>query len=137
RSDNWQHSDEIAKAPKTSWRPYWHFAFNWPERGLPDRFDRQPHGRRRGFRHELATVLGLLELLARYNSRHDALRGDNAELEEWFEPPAFDSRPEAAVAEPLDRLRADEFNLLLYLIAAHHGKVRLGLQMTADDQDFR
>jgi CRISPR-associated endonuclease/helicase Cas3 len=41
-----------------------------------------------------------------------------------------------SVANELNGLSAYDFNLLLFLIASHHGKVRLSLQASPRDQDF-
>ena len=41
-----------------------------------------------------------------------------------------------AIAEELNQLSESEFNLLLFLIASHHGKVRASMQASPKDQDF-
>jgi CRISPR-associated endonuclease/helicase Cas3 len=137
RPDAWKNAHNIAKAPKESWRHYAHPWFNFPEKSLADRYERLPHGRRRGFRHELATVLGIFELLARANQRHGALLGADTSLDELSPKPEFDRAPDNLVVDSLNRLSPEDFNLLVYLLASHHGKVRCQLLMTEHDQDFR
>jgi CRISPR-associated endonuclease/helicase Cas3 len=85
-----------AKAPTTA----------WTRRGPP------------GFRHELASTLLMFERLAAVEPRHAALQAS-----------AMDPHVDAAgqtdplVAE-LQKLSALEFDLVAFLVCAHHGKVR-------------
>ena len=137
RHNDWKESDEIAKAPDASWRKYWQAEFNCPEASLPSRFERSPHGKRRGFRHELASALGLLELVRRVDPQHPALLGGDLDLADQMECPLSAPLADPAVAQSLVALSERSFNLLLYLIAAHHGKVRCGLHMTEADQDYK
>jgi CRISPR-associated endonuclease/helicase Cas3 len=104
---------DLAKAPAGSWR----FA------------------ERRGFRHELASALGLLELLRRRAPDHPALTGDVAKVLQ-----ALGHAPETAdlqshpLADEIALLSADDFNLLLWLVVTHHGKVRSSWSSTKHDQ---
>ncbi|PQO25816.1 hypothetical protein C5Y96_23710 [Blastopirellula marina] len=125
---------ELAKA--RDWVDYRHKHFNWPEKlNWPG----PPMGKRRGFRHELATTLGMLELLSCDQPEHDALLGPFAELIELGEI-ARCQRDSGSENHPLvgelRALSADDFHLLLYLVCSHHGKVRGGWQSTPLDQDF-
>jgi CRISPR-associated endonuclease/helicase Cas3 len=43
---------------------------------------------------------------------------------------------ENSIADELCALSAQDVNLLLYLVASHHGKVRLSLQASPKDQEF-
>ena len=94
--------------------------------------------RRAGFRHELASALGLLEALRRANPDHPALLGPWRELltaagfdaPETADPPAEPSPLEAELLA----LSAEEFDLLAYLVCAHHGKIRLAWHATPADQ---
>jgi CRISPR-associated endonuclease/helicase Cas3 len=43
---------------------------------------------------------------------------------------------ENSIADELKSLTESEFNLLLYLIASHHGKVRVSMQASPINQDF-
>ncbi len=118
----------IAKAPPYAWKP-----------GRP-RYEvntGQGPDPRPGFRHELASALALIDALRQVNPEHEALLGP---WKEWFEEspvvetkehPSGDSE---ALLERLSHLSASELNLLLYLIAAHHGKVRTGFVASPADQ---
>ena len=121
---------DLAKAPSAAWRA----------RKLLYKTD--SHGPRRGFRHELASALAVLELLRLSAPDHDAVLGTFREmlvacqmLPEPLESPdkAWHSHP---LAKEIQQLSVVEFNLLLYLIVSHHGKVRCSLQSSPIDQDF-
>lgn len=90
-----------AKAPQNAWRR---------STGRP------------GFRHELASVLGVLDLLARVEPDHPAF------TPRW---PEVERQPEPVGANPLlDELRAlpaRDLNLVLWLVLCHHGKIRCSL----------
>ena len=102
---------------------------------------------RRGFRHELASTLGLFGVLQRHDPGHQALLGP---WREWFDAMreakegTADSPsdlvgddetadPTAVEQEVLD-LTAQEFDLLAYLVCAHHGKVRMAWHASPADQ---
>jgi len=127
--------DDFAKAP--NWIDYRRAEYSHPER---NREGSIAYGRRRGFRHELATVLALFELLARHHRGHEALLGPYSELVERgvLAAPSADAEPlkDPAIAKCLDRLSAGEFNLLVYLICCHHGKIRGAWQASPHDQQF-
>jgi CRISPR-associated endonuclease/helicase Cas3 len=99
-------------------------------------------GPRRGFRHELASVLALFELLFRLDRVHDALLGPFQELVAAgvLGTPAADPTSEdlrgSPLCDELQNLPAPSFDLLAYLIVSHHGKVRGAWQGTRHDQDF-
>jgi len=125
-----QKGDHPAKAPPDAWKSF----FRDEEDALE--VDRA-FVRRRGFRHELASALALLETLRMACPDHAALVLDE-ELRRALDPidVPFAINHEARSAlgpiATLDRLR---FNLVLYIVACHHGKVRLGLRSTEDDYD--
>ncbi|MEX1028060.1 MAG: DEAD/DEAH box helicase [Candidatus Paceibacterota bacterium] len=129
--------DDFAKAP--NWIDYRKKEFSHPE---ANREIAVEYGRRRGFRHELASVLALFELLARHNPDHDALLGPYRVLFEQgvLQPTAASEEGEPggnhAIANCLNDLSAREFNLLVYLICCHHGKIRGAWQATPHDQRF-
>lgn len=111
---------DLAKAPAHAWR-------------------RPAYPNRPGFRHELASTLGLLELLRQAAPNHEALLGPHLELFELL-----GTSPEVVMANLDDRhplaqeiaaLSATEFNLLLWLVCTHHGKVRCRWTSTPHDQD--
>ncbi len=128
---------DLAKAPEEAWRPLISF------------YDTPELGRRRGFRHELVSSLATLELLrqgsgphpghldsraeARGESTDEAAAGDRAtETQEW----AAQEIKDHPIFDELARLAPDEFDLLVFLIASHHGKVRASIQATSLDQQF-
>jgi len=94
-------------------------------------------GRRAGFRHELASAFAVLELLARRQPNHAALRGGLESL--VGDDPVAETTPEVTnhpLADELAALDAPAVDLLLFLIAAHHGKVRVALNASPADQAF-
>jgi len=118
---------DLAKAPKGAWR------------APKSCYKTESHGHRKGFRHELATVLALFELLSRRDAEHPALRGSVAAV---LDAIGMDAPPVNPIPDPnvildeVQALDADQFNLLAYLLAAHHGKVRASLQASPKDQEF-
>lgn len=123
-----------AKAPNKCWRR------GKLKRQPTETADADRDYRRPGFRHELASALAILELLRRYQPNHDSLAWpDDAELRAAFpksESSLDQPLPASAkqLAEEIAALSPGQFNLLLYLVAAHHGKVRLSLRSSPDDQ---
>jgi len=96
-----------------------------------------PDDRRRpGFRHELASSLAILETLHQTHPNHAAFAWP-----EGLDKSRFDqqiaSEPQSLVTGPaaqeLAALSKEDFDLLLYLVAAHHGKVRMSLRSAPDD----
>jgi CRISPR-associated endonuclease/helicase Cas3 len=93
-----------------------------------------------GYRHELASALGLFAILEVYAPKHDALLGPWVAVLEQMKQ----TLPERGLPPPttplIDRLlkcQAEEFDLVAYLVASHHGKVRVGLHAAPKDQDYR
>jgi CRISPR-associated endonuclease/helicase Cas3 len=122
---------DLAKAPSGAWH-------------APSRMYAQDKssGSRRGFRHELASALALMELLRRVDPMHDALLGRHGALLEALRatplPLADDQRldaPKGLVAE-LAALDGPDVDLVLWLVCTHHGKVRASWQATPSDQDW-
>jgi len=121
---------DLAKAPDKC----------WPRK---DRYRYLNGGEiRPAFRHELASALGLFTILAAYMPRHEALLGPwtdvftqlgNALPKEQVAPLS----PPTPLIIRLLSCTADEFDLVAYLVAAHHGKVRLGLNAAPKDQEYR
>ena len=120
---------DLAKAPKEAWlKPPGNCQTS-------DGRDRRP-----GLRHELASALGLFAVLKRYQPRHPALLGPWVEaLQLTGHTPPNDSVALAPTPRELDVLAcsADDFDLLAYLVASHHGKVRVALHASPKDQDYR
>jgi CRISPR-associated endonuclease/helicase Cas3 len=117
---------DLAKAPKRAWLSKYKL--------YPDNDGR----RRQGFRHELASTLALFAVLQRNYPDHPALLGPwRSFLEEAGMPPPAWSAPQREPTklerEILD-LSADDFDLLAYLVCAHHGKVRMAWHASPWDQ---
>jgi CRISPR-associated endonuclease/helicase Cas3 len=125
-----QKGDHPAKAPQAAWKSFFR---DEEDAGEAD----HAFVRRRGFRHELASALALLETLRLACPNHAALALDE-ELRRALDPVDVpfainhEARSALGPIANLDRLR---FNLVLYLVVCHHGKVRLGLRSTEDDYD--
>lgn len=115
-------SRELAKAPPGAWR-------------------RPAYPKRRGFRHELVSTLALFELLRRTDCEHAALLGPHLELFAAIgEIPAVvpdETRVDKddPLARELSALDADSFDLLVWLVCTHHGKVRCVWASTPKDQE--
>lgn len=119
---------DLAKAPKEAWmKPPGMYRYE-------DDSDSRP-----GFRHELASALGLLRLVAeekpdhplalgRYKAHFDALC--------WTFPMGKEAVDLHPLLDETLKLEVTEFHLLTYLVASHHGKVRMGLQATPKDQEY-
>jgi len=112
------------------------------EDGYLDRVDlaKAPRGwrfaERRGFRHELASALALLDLLHRARPDHPALRAGVGEMLDRLGPSDLTVADLAdhPLAAELAALSAEDFDLLLWLVVTHHGKVRSSWSCTPHDQ---
>ena len=122
---------DIAKAPDRAWPC------------APQNMYRiSENDQRRGFRHELASTLGLFNVLMRHHPDHPALLGpwrellDSAGMNDPAETADSEAaaQPTAVEREILD-LAADEFDLIAYLVCAHHGKVRMTWHASPADQE--
>lgn len=119
---------DIAKAPAAAW-----FSGQQLYR-MPD------SSVRRGLRHELASTLALFALMRRCRSDHPALLGPWRDLLSQLPgaetPLTQPSSPDALT--PLESevlaLDAAAFDLLLYLVCSHHGKVRMSWHASPADQ---
>lgn len=95
---------------------------------------------RPAFRHELASALGLFALLDAYSPKHDALLGPWVTVLEQMKQSLPEREPPPPVTPLIERLlkcKAEEFDLVAYLVASHHGKVRVGMHAAPKDQDYR
>jgi len=120
---------DLAKAPSAAWlRPPGNY------RTADDR-DRRP-----GLRHELASALALFAVLERHDPMHAALLGPWAEALRLtgrdLPAKSTGSNPTPPEREVL-ACSPDDFDLLTYLVACHHGKVRVALHAGPKDQDYR
>jgi CRISPR-associated endonuclease/helicase Cas3 len=79
-----------------------------------------------------------MEMLARADQRHPALLGACRELidAQVLTPEPTPATPmPATLGDELRALTLEQFNLLVYLVCAHHGKVRAALHGCPADQD--
>ncbi|GIX04877.1 MAG: CRISPR-associated helicase/endonuclease Cas3 [Planctomycetaceae bacterium] len=121
---------DVAKAPPQAWRLRAGYTVRDPTH--PPRIVET----RRGFRHELASVLALFAVLRDYHPLHPSLRGDWEDDRAQVSPAADASR--TAPAELLRRvLQWPSLDLVAYLIASHHGKVRMGMHASPHDQEYQ
>lgn len=115
--------DDLAKAPANA----------WPRKKLYSMGD----GARNGFRHELASTLGLFGVLRRHMPQHAALLGpwrDVLPLIGGTEIDVGSVDPPTDVEKEILALSAEDFDLLAYLVCSHHGKVRLAWHASPADQ---
>jgi CRISPR-associated endonuclease/helicase Cas3 len=117
----------LAKAPQEAWRAH------------NELYRISDSDQRPGFRHELASALALFAILERYQPLHPALLGPHREIFELLghalPQPFSDAVATSASAEVLS-LSEKEFNLLVYLVCSHHGKVRAALHISPKDQAY-
>jgi CRISPR-associated endonuclease/helicase Cas3 len=117
--------EDIAKAPQTAWgrKHLYHSVSDG---------DYRP-----GFRHELASGLALFSMLEQGAPGHPVLSPRLSELL-GSAPAQVPTRTlevwEKKAAGVVDVML---FNLIAYLVVAHHGKVRLRLHASPQDQDYR
>lgn len=118
-----------AKAPDDAWRR------DKVRRQVEDTPDTQKDRRRPGHRHELASALAILETLNRGRPDHPAFAWESKLAEEFNReaPPCDIALADDPLVTELAELSADELDLLVYLVAAHHGKVRMSLRSSPDD----
>jgi CRISPR-associated endonuclease/helicase Cas3 len=95
---------------------------------------------RPAFRHELASALGLFAILQAYARRHPALLGPWSEVLAKLRKSPVSAEALPAPSPLVQRLLAcspESFDLLAYLVASHHGKVRVALHAAPSDQEYR
>ncbi len=94
--------------------------------------------RRSGFRHELASTLALFTVLQLNQPDHEALLGPWREiLKKIGSIPEFENSGNAqqnSIEREIVSLTTEDFNLLAYLICAHHGKIRVAWHSCPADQ---
>lgn len=125
-------STALAKAPDSAWRPT-RALYRVAEGGAG------PAGPRPGFRHELASTLALFDVLNRWApAGHPSRFGDWADAVGGEGPrgPATGSEAGELEREVL-ALDGPTFDLVAYLVCAHHGKLRARLHASPADQDAR
>ena len=100
-----------AKAPETAWRK---------------------NASRPGFRHELGSALALLETLRQAQPVHEAFVWPDGIDRLTPSLPRTDDKHDP-LGKELAELSSEELNLLVYVVAAHHGKVRMSIRSSPDD----
>jgi CRISPR-associated endonuclease/helicase Cas3 len=120
---------DLAKGPKGAWRR------------PPDMYKFLDDSEiRPAFRHELASALGLFAILQTYAPQHPALLGPWREVLAKLGKSPLSGDPQPAASPLIQRLldcSLEAFNLLVYLVASHHGKVRVALHAAPKDQEYR
>jgi CRISPR-associated endonuclease/helicase Cas3 len=124
----------LAKAPKGA----------WPKNRL---YRKNGDGeQRKGFRHELASALALFDLLRQIQPSHPGLLGEcrdyfpEQKLQVEQSAEGLLSIQESHLSKLFDPSEYPErwcFDLVAYLVASHHGKVRCSLQASPLDQEYR
>ncbi|MCH8853807.1 MAG: CRISPR-associated endonuclease Cas3'' [Planctomycetes bacterium] len=120
--------NDLAKGPKSAWlKPPGRYMF-------PDDTEQRP-----AFRHELASALALFSVLQLYEPDHPALLGPWKDVLEKMNQPF----PVPTATNATEEIQAvldctsEEFDLLVYLVASHHGKVRVALHAAPADQNYQ
>ncbi len=122
---------DLAKGPSSAWlKPPGTYRIAIDETRTEDR---------PSFRHELASALALFSAVNLYQPDHPALLGPwkgvfEAMGEHVGMNPILDNPPTEIQA--VLECTPEEFDLLVYLVASHHGKVRVALHASPADQDF-
>jgi CRISPR-associated endonuclease/helicase Cas3 len=129
RASNRPNRCDLAKGPDGVWlRPAGTYRF-------PDDSDTRP-----AFRHELGSALGLFALLETFAPQHPALLGPWSDAFAKMGHPAVplpSLLPSTPVIQRILDCSVEMFDLLVYLVASHHGKVRVALHAAPKDQDYR
>jgi CRISPR-associated endonuclease/helicase Cas3 len=120
---------DLAKGPPAAWR-------KGPDmyRYLDDSETRP------AFRHELASALGLFAILRTFAPTHQALLGPWSEVLAVIGKTPLPSECPPAGHPLIQRLlncSPEDFDLIAYLVASHHGKVRVALHAAPRDQEYR
>jgi CRISPR-associated endonuclease/helicase Cas3 len=120
--------NDLAKAPDAAWlRPRGTYRFADGEL-------------RPAFRHELASALALFGALEAYAPLHPALLGPWVDVLAQMGraiPQGRDIPSDCALITEVLGCTAAQFDLVAYLVASHHGKVRASLHAAPKDQEYR
>ena len=119
----------MAKGPESTWlKPPGRYVF------FDDESEQRP-----AFRHELASALALFSVLRLHVPEHPALLGPWKDVFEKLGQPF----PAPSATDATEEIQAvldctsEEFDLLAYLVACHHGKVRIALHAAPADQNYQ
>lgn len=120
---------DLAKGPSGAWRK------------PPDMYRFLDDSETRpAFRHELASALGLFAILQTFAPQHPALLGPWSEVLTALGKSQVPGKPPPVPSPLTQRLlncTPEAFDLLAYLVASHHGKVRVALHAAPKDQEYR
>lgn len=120
---------DLAKAPEGAWlKPWGAYRYGDDSETRPS------------LRHELASALALFAVLEEYAPRHEALLGPWVEALEQMGMSVregVETRGGGRAIQEILGLSAEEFDLAAYLVASHHGKVRMALHAAPKDQEYR
>jgi CRISPR-associated endonuclease/helicase Cas3 len=120
--------NDLAKAPEKAWlRP-------------PGTYRMESGEERPAFRHELASALALFAALETYAPRHPALLGPWIDVVSLRDSVIREGQDVPKDCPPIGKIlecTANEFDLVAYLVASHHGKVRVSLHAAPKDQEYR
>ena len=117
---------DLAKAPQEAW------SHDNLYRAADGSADYRP-----GLRHELASALALISTLLETQHGHEAFTPrPSTLLGEAASGTAASIRTAVGWETRLTALSPSAFNLLIYLVAAHHGKVRLRLHAAPQDEEY-
>jgi len=124
---------DLAKGPQKAWlRPPGTYRITHDADDAEDR---------PSFRHEFASALALFSVLQVYEPTHVALLGPWTDVFKATgqkpELSASSTSPPTPEIQSILNCSADEFNLLVYLVASHHGKVRVAFHASPKDQDYQ
>jgi CRISPR-associated endonuclease/helicase Cas3 len=117
--------EDLAKAPRDAW-----------SRDTLYRSAGVDGEHRPGLRHELASALALFSVLQETSPDHPALLPRLPALLGESEGDRRAGRLPAEWEARLATLPPERFDLLAYLVAAHHGKVRLRLHAAPQDDEY-
>lgn len=127
RGPNRPDRDDLAKAPNDCWPREHRYKYL-------DGTETRP-----AFRHELASALALFAILQNYAPKHPALLGPWWDVLSNLGRTPADREPLPVPSPLVQRVidcPSEAFDLLVYLIASHHGKVRVALHAAPADQDY-
>jgi CRISPR-associated endonuclease/helicase Cas3 len=120
---------DLAKGPESAWRK------------LPGMYTFLDDSETRpAFRHELASALGLFAILQEFNPQHPALLGPWSEILAILGKPLVSGESPPTSSPLIQRVLGcsqEAFDLLAYLVASHHGKVRVALHAAPKDHEYR
>jgi CRISPR-associated endonuclease/helicase Cas3 len=120
---------DLAKGPEGAWRK------------PPDMYKfRDDSETRPAFRHELASALGVFSILKAYAPQHPALLGPWSEVLAKLGKLPVSAEPLTVSSLLIQRIldsSPESIDLLVYLVASHHGKVRVALHAAPKDQEYR